>query len=185
MPAENRILTFDDVQQTFLNALNSFGVQLKELTEDMKAIEVVTAVGTTTADIMSSGSDLTSIANGKAQNLWAKLNILARTRFELDGDSLVILPTKQAIKPSPTEATPTTNKSNTMNNDKTKPISTDSEKQNESMVIDTEILNLHKDNVNMALQNLQFIYGKIMDIASKFAGGADKSNMLNNFFNRK
>jgi hypothetical protein len=97
---ENKILSFDEVQQTFLTALNSFGMQLKELTEDMKAIEVITAAGTTTADISSSNSDLTNIANGKAQNVSAKLNILARTRLELDGDLLVILPIKRSASSS-------------------------------------------------------------------------------------
>jgi hypothetical protein len=179
MTAENRILTLEEVHQTFLDALNSFGVQLKELTEDMKAVEVVTAVGTTTADIMSSGSDLTSIANGKAQNLSAKLKILARTRFELDGDLLVILPTKQSVQ-SPNNATPSKNNDSTVvDNTEGNSIS-----ENEPVVIDKELLDLHKENVNMALQNLQFVYGKIMDIASKFADSSGKGNILNNILGR-
>ena len=143
MTAENRILTFEEVRQTFLDALNSFGVQLKELTEDMKAIEVVTAVGTTTADIVSSDSDLTSIANGKAQNLSAKLRILARTRLELDGDLLVILPTKQASVLSPSNATPSKN-NNSIDVDNTEGNSVIEDKPNETVTIDKEVLNLHK-----------------------------------------
>jgi hypothetical protein len=110
---ENKILSFEEVQQTFLTTLNSFGMQLKELTEDMKAIEVITAAGTTTEDISSSNSDLTNIVNGKAQNVSAKLNILAQTRLELDGDLLVILPIKREATSSSTRTNPHTNNNTT------------------------------------------------------------------------
>lgn len=158
----SKILTPEQVQQTFLDAFNNFGVQLKALTDDLKAIEIITATGTTTANIESSGSDLTNIANGKVTNVTGELNILARTRLELDGDLLVVLPTKAAAqkvqKPTPDKITDM--------------------QGNEPIQVDTEILKLHKENVNMALQNLQFVYGKVMDIASKFVEGADKSNEI-------
>lgn len=175
---ENKILSLEEVQQTFLTALNSFGMQLKELTEDMKAIEVITAAGTTTADISSSNSDLTNIANGKAQNVSAKLSILARTRLELDGDLLVILPIKRAAATSSSTGTDPHTNNNTTN------VTTDVN-ENEPIVIDNEILNLHKENVNMALQNLQFVYGKVMDIASKFAESSGKNNIMGNFLRIK
>ena len=94
----NRLLTARDVEQNFLNAFNNFGIQLKDLTDDLKALEIVTAAGPTTADIESSGSDLTNLANGKASHVSGSLSILARTKFGLDGDLLVILQTKQSAK---------------------------------------------------------------------------------------
>ena len=105
----NIFITPQEVQQNFLKAFNNFGVQLKALTDDLKALEVVTAVGTTTADIESSGSDLTNIANGQASNVSGVLNILARTRFELDGDLLVVLPTKTPAKKAQNSSSAETN----------------------------------------------------------------------------
>jgi hypothetical protein len=174
--AVEKQLEFQDVQQTFLTALNGFAKQLNDLTEDMKAIEVVTAVGTTTADILSSQSDITNIANGKGANVTGNLTILARTRLELDGDLLVILPTKQ------TKSLPTSGGTQTdTNKEKIKEEPT-SVQTSEPVEIDKEILNLHKENVNMALQNLQFVYGKVMDIASKFVEGTGKGNIFSNIF---
>lgn len=41
---------YEDIQQSFLNTFDKFAKQLNDLTEDMKALEVVTAVGKTIHD---------------------------------------------------------------------------------------------------------------------------------------
>jgi|SRR5215216_811842 len=165
-------ITPEHVQTTLLNAINNFGKELTYLSEDLKAIEVVTAVGTTTVDITSGAkADVTNLANSNDESeISSKLTVLARTRFELDGDLLVVLPTKKSL----TASSKSENKVETNEN----------LKDNEPIQIDTEILNLHKENVNMALQNLQFVYGKIMDIASKFAESGGKGNFWNNFIGK-
>ncbi len=165
-------ITQEDVKTTLLNAINNFGKELTYLSEDLKAIEVVTAVGTTTVDIKSGATaDVTNLANSNDKlDISSKLTVLARTRLELDGDLLVVLPTKKSINIS----SKSENKVEPANN----------LKDNEPIQIDTEILNLHKENVNMALQNLQFVYGKILDIASKFAESGGKGNFLNHFMGK-
>ena len=82
-------ITQEDVKTTLLNAINNFGKELTYLSEDLKAIEVVTAVGTTTVDIKSGATaDLTNLANSNDKlDISSKLTVLARTRLELDGDS--------------------------------------------------------------------------------------------------
>ena len=170
--AIDKNITQEDVKTTLLNAINNFGKELTYLSEDLKAIEVVTAVGTTTVDIKSGATaDVTNLANSNDKlDISSKLTVLARTRLELDGDLLVVLPTKKSLNAS----SKSENKVEPANN----------LKDNEPIQIDTEILNLHKENVNMALQNLQFVYGKILDIASKFAESGGKGNFWNNFIGK-
>lgn len=183
MSTPNKSPTFDEVRNTFLTSLNNFAKQFEHLSTDLEAIEVVTAIGETTVEISSnthtegSGTtlkaDITNIANGQAQNISGKLNILARTRFELDGDLLVILPTKKTTTASttlPTEG----------------PTETTSLSELKDMVeIDKEILDLHKENVKMAIDNLQFVYGKVMDIAEKLVEGDTKSSFFSTLFKLK
>jgi len=209
----NDQIKFEDVQNTFLTGLNNFGEQLQALTRDLQAIEVVTAIGNTTIEISSppedttvegqatTPPDITDLANGRLQKISGKLTILARTRFELDGDLLVILPTKQTSSLSPEvlsdvelkEEIPTDTSagevpaaaagtpSEVIPTDPTTP----NKVSGEAMEIDQEILALHKENVNMAIQNLQFVYGKVMDIAQKFVSSDDKNSILGNIFKLK
>jgi hypothetical protein len=179
--------TLDEVRATFLKSLNNFGKQLERLTTDLEAIEVVTAIGETTVEISSNKStiegsdtplkaDITNIANGQIKSISGKLNILARTRFELDGDLLVILPTKQIA----------TNPTTTTNPDTQPEGSTESSTEIKDRVeIDKEVLDLHKENVKMAIDNLQFVYEKVLDIAKSLVEGDTKSNFFGNLLKLK
>jgi len=185
MSGLNKPPTFEDVRASFLKSLNNFGKQLERLTTDLEAIEVVTAIGDTTVEISSNKdttgesdptlkADITNIANGQIKNISGKLNILARTRFELDGDLLVILPTKQIV------TNPTTN-SDTQPEGST----TSSTEIKDRVEIDKEILDLHKENVKMAIDNLQFVYEKVLDIAKSLVEGDTKSNFFGNLLKLK
>ena len=96
------IKDFEDVQKQFWKSMFKFGQQLENLSKDMQAMEIVTAIGTTTVKFKSEGQegtnlDITSLANSNdnaSSIIDGNITILARTRFELDGDLLVILPTK-------------------------------------------------------------------------------------------
>ena len=186
MSGQSEPPTLDEVRSTFLKSLNNFGKQIEHLTTDLEAIEVVTAIGETTVEISSNKStiegsdtplkaDITNIANGQIKNISGKLNILARTRFELDGDLLVILPTKKTGI-NPTSTTPATQPEG----------STESSTEIKDIVdIDKEILDLHKENVKMAIDNLQFVYEKVLDIAKSLVEGDTKSNFFGNLLKLK
>ena len=185
MSGPNQPPTFEEVRASFLKSLHNFGKQLERLTTDLEAIEVVTAIGETTVEISSNKStiegsdtplktDITNIANGQIQSISGKLNILARTRFELDGDLLVILPTKQIA------TNPTTN-SDTQPEGST----TSSTEIKDRVEIDKEILDLHKENVKMAIDNLQFVYEKVLDIGKSLVEGDTKSNFFGNLLKLK
>lgn len=174
-----------DVQKQFWNAMYKFGQQLEHLSTDLQAMEIITAVGTTTVKFKSENPggdnslDITSLANSNNNTtniIDGNITILARTRFELDGDLLVILPTKQKIftpssSPTPGAAGGTVS-----------PTSPSNPVQSNTYEIDTDILDLHKQNVDLALQNLQFVYGKAMELLTTLAGGND--NILNRIGNK-
>jgi EAL domain-containing protein (putative c-di-GMP-specific phosphodiesterase class I) len=128
----------------------------------LEAIEVVTAIGETTVEIstnkpidgsdISLKADITNILNGQIKDIQVNFNILARTRFELDGDLLVILPTKKiATNPIPGNQLDGSIENSTEIKDRVE--------------IDKEIPDLHKENVKMAIDNLQLVYEKVLDIA--------------------
>lgn len=197
----------EKVENTLLTALNKFGEQLQLLTKDLEAIEVITAIGNTTIEISSpklssedntteDKSDITALANGKLQKFSGEITILARTRFELDGDLLVILPTKQKLISASREARNLELKvkeDNTTENPAGEPSTpaqsppsippepTTPPDVPDSVEIDQEILTLHKENVAMAINNLQFIYGKVLDIAKNFVAGDAKTGFLDLF----
>jgi hypothetical protein len=119
----------DQIRRNFLKFFDDLSSELGKWVSDIKAIEIITASGDISFKIESQDSDITDIANGG--NVEGKVKILARTRVELDGDLLVILPTK--------------------------------EDQPNSVIVDNEILNIHKENVGMAMQNLQFVFKNVSD----------------------
>jgi hypothetical protein len=202
MSTENKPLTFPDVQQTFLNALDNFGKKLKILTDDLRAIEIITAYGETTFAFESKKpedsekkkyNDITDLANVGGEPISGKMTILARTRMELDGDLLVILPTTQTLTSSSsspdsvTTAGGTTSggtAGGTTSGGTAGGTTTTNIKENEPIAINNEVLNLHKENVNMAIQNLQFVYSKVLDIASKFAESGGPNNFMS-FFRKR
>jgi hypothetical protein len=205
----NEQLTLEEVQQSFRTALKDFAEQLKDLTGDLSAIEIITAYGETTFNIETHPSvvgtkrfDITDLANLGKTTISGDLTILARTRMELDGDLLVILPTTKTIRSlssnPPTVTTTGTgdsDKTGTGGSDKTgtggsdtttdNMLPTTNIKENEQISINHEILNLHNENVSMAIDNLKFVYGKIMDIASKVAESTGAPNNILRMFGKK
>ena len=190
---------FEDVEKQFWKSMGKFSKQLENLSKDMQAMEIVTAIGTTTLKFKSEGQDggsgdldITSLANSNNKTdsvIEGNITILARTRFELDGDLLVILPTKpksvgtttSSSPPSTTgtTATGTSSSTSTSTTGTTATGTSSSTSPVESYEINAEVLELHKQNVNLALQNLQFVYGKAMEILSKLA--ESKGNPLDLF----
>ena len=179
------IKDLEDVQKQFWKSMFKFGKQLENLSKDMQAMEIVTAIGTTTVKFKSEGQedssdylDITSLANSNdnATNiLEGNITVLARTRFELDGDLLVILPTKPKSVVATTSSTSPSTSSTTTGTSSTSP-STSSTTTGSSPAspagsyeIDAEVLELHKQNVNLAMQNLQFVYGKAMELLTNLA----------------
>jgi hypothetical protein len=164
---------FEDVEKQFWKSMGEFSKQLEKISKDMQAMEIITAIGTTTVKFKSGGQDgssgdldITSLANSNdnfTNIVEGNITILARTRFELDGDLLVILPTKpKSVGATTSLVSPsTTGTTTTGTSSSTSPV--------ESYEINAEVLELHKQNVNLALQNLQFVYGKAMEILSKLA----------------
>jgi hypothetical protein len=190
----NKSLDPEDVRQTFLNALDNFGNELKNLTVDLKAIEIITAVGETTfkvepksTDSKPKFEDVTDLANAGIGDILGNITILARTRMELDGDLLVILPTTKTVKSlssGPSNVAKTGRDADATVGENT--AATTNIQENEPITINHEILNLHKENVNMAIQNLQFVYGKVMEIASKFAESAvGPNNIIKSIIGRR
>jgi hypothetical protein len=119
----------DQIRRNFLNFFNDLSSELATWVSDIKAIEIVTASGNITVKIEGQNNDITNLANGG--NVSGEVKVLARTRVELDGDLLVILPTK--------------------------------EDESKSVIVDNEILNIHNNNVNMAMSNLQFVFKNVSD----------------------
>ncbi len=130
----------DQIRRNFLKFFNDLSAELATWVSDIRAIEIVTASGNIAVKIEDMTNDITNIAN--SGNVSGELKILARTRVELDGDLLVILPTKEG--------------------------------ESKSTVIDNEILNIHKENVTMAMQNLQFIFNNVSNWIGKLIEGSGK-----------
>ena len=166
----------EDVIKQFSRSMLKFGKQLEKLSTDLEAMEIITAIGTTTVKFKSEGQegtgnnfDVTSLANSNdkvSSIIEGNITILARTRFELDGDLLVILPTKPKSTTPLGASTASTTGSTTGTG-----ASTASTNPKDTYEIDSEVLELHKQNVNLALQNLQFVYGKAMELLTKLAEG--------------
>ena len=128
---------------------------------------------------MSEDFDITHLANADGkQDIIGGLTILARTRMELDGDLLVVLPTTKTVASSSSNPP-----GQTTAGGKNDPTTTADIKENEPIFINNEVLKLHTENVNMAIHNLQFVYEKVMDIASKFAVST-RPNSIIRFFRK-
>ena len=155
------------VNDTFLTFFNNLGTALQEWANDIKAIEIVTAAGSIKFNIEDSKSDITNMIN--SGTISADLRILARTRIELDGDVLVVLPTKEEFLP--TEVAAKLDAGTKPPDAGTKPPDTGAK----SIIIDNQILDIHNGSVNMAMQNLQFVFKNVSDWISKLieSGGKD------------
>lgn len=180
MSGSDKIPTMTEIQEQFRKDYYKFAKELERLTEDLKAVEVITAVGPTTIDLKDEGGEIevTNIANG-GKLVEGKLTILARTRLELDGDLLSILPTKGAVTKALSNKTPSDNEADTELKEPTD--------DNKMLGIDQDILNIHNENVKMALENIQFVFAKVFEIGSKLAEGGNMGmfNEFKNMFTRK
>lgn len=132
----------DQIRRNFLKFFNDLSSELATWVSDIKAVEIVTASGNIAVKIEGQTNDITNLANSGTVS--GEVKILARTRVELDGDLLVILPTK--------------------------------EDQSNSVIIDNEILNIHKENVGMAMQNLQFVFKNVSEWIGKLIESSGKGS---------
>ena len=128
---------------------------------------------------------------------------MARTRIELDGDVLVVLPTKEEFLPTEVAAkldagTEPLDAGTKPLDVGTKPPEVGTKQQDggakppdvvakppdagaKSIIIDNQILDIHNGSVNMAMQNLQFVFKNVSDWISKFIEIGDKDG-LSGFF---
>ena len=131
---------FENVKKDFAARCQQLNDLLEEWIDDIRSMDIITA----TAD------DLRVTIDPKKANLKDSLpeeiKIKARTTIQLDGDLIVLLPTK---------------------ND-----------QQGAMQIDSDVLNIHKENVDFALKNLTSNIQLITDGIIKALALAKENNLL-------